>query len=283
MKHLKLFESFYDEEQHFENRIIREVANFYYQKTGVEYIASGAFGDAFLLSKDNTKVLKVTDDSDEALNADILRKLNIKGIVEYYDVREIIVNGESKGLYSILMERLKKPTNLEKRAFSLIKDTLLSDDGTNGLNLDYRGGLGTSEKYRLFLKLNPPEKIEEFIEILNSPFFPKNEEEQITFYEKYYSQSGWRTAENFTETLANNTKYLKESNFLTILKEYYFFYINVVKDFMKYKIKLDDFHLGNLGMKDVLPVAIDVGCRQFRKNAKLTLKPIEINFVEEDE
>jgi len=76
---------------------------------------------------------------------------------------------------------------------------------------------------------------------------------------------------------------LKESNFLTILKEYYFFYINVVKDFMKYKIKLDDFHLGNLGMKDVLPVAIDVGCRQFRKNAKLTLKPIEINFVEEDE
>ena len=282
MRYIKLFESFYNaEEQHFENQIIREVANFYYQKTGIEYIASGAFGDAFLLSKDNTRVLKVTDDFDEALNADILRRLNIKGIVEYYDVREIIVNDESKG-YAILMEKLDKPTNIEKKAFQLIKDTLLSEDGTTGLNLDYRGSLGTSEKYRNFLKLNPPQKIDDFLEILNSTWFPKNKVEQLNFFNKYFKEDSWRSEENFIESIEHYAKYLKEPKFLTLVKKYYFFYMDVIKDFMKYKIQLDDFHLGNLGMKDGLPIAIDVGCSRFRKNVKLTLKPIEINIAEEE-
>ena len=56
-------------------KMLRQVTNFYYDEFGIEFLGSGAEGNAFeIKSKDETKVLKICNSSNEAYSIEKVRK-----------------------------------------------------------------------------------------------------------------------------------------------------------------------------------------------------------------
>ena len=70
------------------------------------------------------KVLKITTDANEVANIEYLRKKNFHGIVDYYDIREVLIEqkGEIKkpGIWAIILEKVEPLTEEEKDIWNMI-------------------------------------------------------------------------------------------------------------------------------------------------------------------
>lgn len=105
MIYLKTFEKF-------DNYLIVKIADMYGLNDKIQYLDSGFFGDAY---KVGDKVIKITTDKEEYLNANKLRTKPItKYIINYYDAREIENSNEKKQLYALLMDFVETPIKNEK-------------------------------------------------------------------------------------------------------------------------------------------------------------------------
>ena len=97
----------------FQEKVYRKAASyiankyFFYSKR-IKLLKSGTKGSAFLVD-DGKKVLKITDDVDEALRAERIRGKHFKNLIGYYDIRRIKSSNEMiNGKYCLLMDKLPK-------------------------------------------------------------------------------------------------------------------------------------------------------------------------------
>jgi hypothetical protein len=131
----------------------------------IKYRGHGSYGSAYELFINNTptnKILKITVDTDEFLNANYLRKVNTKHLVNYYDARQILIknepitksgkyNDESNFVYAILMDQIKSLTDFDEiiyRRFEL-----------NNIVHDEEGIYSVEELFNEFISF-PDESVE---------------------------------------------------------------------------------------------------------------------------
>lgn len=115
--------------------------------TRIKYIASGSYGDTWKVTNGNdTKVLKITTDANEAKLAEKLRtKGHFNHIIDYFDVRRVYTRKFKRfDNYSIIMEYV---TPLDKhRDYNLIHDIIqfqgdaMEEFGVNYIDTDYIKG-----------------------------------------------------------------------------------------------------------------------------------------------
>lgn len=88
--------------------IAEHVAKDYFHYDGdVIPLSYGTRGRTYLVDN-SRKVLKVTEDENEALRAERIRTKHAPGLIGYYDVREVVGNDRFSGYYVLLMDRLPK-------------------------------------------------------------------------------------------------------------------------------------------------------------------------------
>ena len=93
---------------------------FFYSKR-IKLLKSGTKGSAFLVD-DGKKVLKITDDVDEALRAERIRGKYFKNLIGYYDIRKIkSSNVHINGKYCLLMDKLPKVITDDKKILNIFK------------------------------------------------------------------------------------------------------------------------------------------------------------------
>jgi hypothetical protein len=97
----------------FQEKVYRRAASyiankyFFYGKR-IKLLRSGTKGSAFLVDN-GKKVLKITDDVDEALRAERIRGKHFKNLINYYDIRRIKSSNDMiNGKYCLLMDKLPK-------------------------------------------------------------------------------------------------------------------------------------------------------------------------------
>ena len=141
-------------------KMLKQVLDFYYDEFNIKFLGFGAEGDAFKIdSKDGTKVLKITNNEKEACAVEKIRKYNITGLVDYYDVRRIVDTSDIYFvLYSILMENVEPLNNLEKTVWTFMRgyffDLKYSEKNRNYLSIN-----GKDLNYNEFIKNNNIDKL----------------------------------------------------------------------------------------------------------------------------
>jgi hypothetical protein len=149
------------------NKIIDKIADWYYDNYDITFLGSGSFGSAFRINNEEDKVLKITTDLNEAANVSYLvKKVNVKGIAEYYDIHQVDVYSNDRILttvYSIIMEKLYSITNVEEHVYMFLLDNYFKN--SKGENFKYK----SLSKERIgcdwneFKEINP-NRIDEFID-----------------------------------------------------------------------------------------------------------------------
>ena len=145
-------------------KMLDQVLYFYYDEYGIKFLGYGAEGNAFRVkSKDGTKVLKLTKREDEASEITKVRKHHISGLVDYYDVRQVIdIDDVYVTIYSILMEKLDNLDYLEKTVWSFLRGYFFNlREFSNKINLVVDG---TNIDYNKFLKTNNIERLNNIYE-----------------------------------------------------------------------------------------------------------------------
>ena len=116
----------------------------------IRWIGKGLYGVAYELfdanGNETNKVLKLTTDDDEMYNANYLRSINTKHLVNYYDVREVLKNDLSvnsddrngsvsywkkagmSSVYALVMDSIKRLTEIDKMIFSYFRLYSIVDD-----------------------------------------------------------------------------------------------------------------------------------------------------------
>jgi hypothetical protein len=148
-------------------KIIDNVADWYYDNYNLTFLGSGTYGSAFRINNEENRVLKITTDLNEAANVSYLvKKVNVKGIAEYYDIHQVDVYSNNEFLvtvYSIIMEKLYSITNVEEHVYMFLLDNYFKN--SKGENFKYK----TLSKERIgcnwneFQEINP-NRVEEFID-----------------------------------------------------------------------------------------------------------------------
>jgi len=114
----------------------------------IRYISSGSYGDCWKVTTgEDTKVLKITTDMQEAKFAEKLRKINhIDHIVDYYDVRRIKSDKFKRyDVYSIIMEYVKP---LEKHPdYYLIDAIIIFQQESRKDYIDYKYIISKLEEF----------------------------------------------------------------------------------------------------------------------------------------
>lgn len=237
-------------------KMLNQVLDYYYDEFGIEFLGYGAEGDAFKVkSKDSTKVLKITKEKREASAIEKVRKIHINGLVDYYDVRRIIdVDDIYFELYVIIMENAEKLNEIEQSVWNFLR--------------------GYFFDLRKFKKSNylivPGDKInyDEFLEI-------NNIDRLNSIYEKYIQNRDVEKIYSITNDI--NYKLMNSDEAYKILLNFYEDFCTLVKDAVKYKLNMGDFHIDNAG-KDQNDHLIFYDVLIGKKKTNLTLKPIEIKL-----
>ena len=119
--------------------IIKQVVNFYYDEKNIKFLGKGYFGSVYQTS-DEKKVLKITRDIREVMRAEKFRQINPKGIVDYYDVREIKINRGNifkPELWCIILEKVEPLNFYEKEIWRLFGDILEYNIKPTDKNLNF--------------------------------------------------------------------------------------------------------------------------------------------------
>lgn len=244
-------------------KMLKQVINFYYDEFGITFLGHGAEGDTFkITSKDNTKVLKLTKNKREAFAIEKVRNYKISGVVDYYDVRRIIDNTDIYfEIFAILMDNVELLNDMEKSVWSFLRGYFFNLKEFQ--ETTYLQVLGPSINYKRFLEINSLERL------------------NITYkmYKKYREQShfGFGIAQIYC--LADNVDHdlLETDEAYQIMLKFYKNFCELVKDAVKYKLKMRDFHTDNIG-KDESGNLKFFDVLYGKKNTKLKLKPIKINL-----
>ena len=244
--------------------MLNQVVYFYYDEYGINFLGYGAEGNTFrITSKDQTKVLKITKREDEASEITKIRKFNITGLVDYYDVRQIIdIEDIYMTTYSILMENLQPLTDLEKNVWSFLRGYFFDlRETSNKINLVV---IGDKINYDKFIKKNNLDRLNK---IYNK-------------FKTHRKNAKYGMGIEQINHIADNVELeimIKDEAYETML-EFYETFCGLVRDAVKYKLKMRDFHTdnagrdenGNLKFYDVL--YNDVYIRDFKlKSIKITL------------
>lgn len=243
-------------------KMLKQILAFYYDEFGIKFIGSGAEGDAFrVVSKDQTKVLKITTNNKEALSVEKARKYNIPGLVDYYDVRKVIDSADVYfDLYAILMESVEPLNNLEKTVWTFLRGYFLNFkefEKTNYLMIP-----GAKANYKQFLQTNSIERLNEVYD----KYKTTRKVEKFGF--------GIKQIYNIADNIDHDLMITDEA-YSTMLR-FYKTFCELTRAAIKYKLKMRDFHTDNVG-KD-----LDGNLKFFDvlygKKSDLKLKPIEINL-----
>lgn len=248
-------------------KMLRQVTNFYYDEFGIEFLGSGAEGNAFeIKSKDETKVLKICNSSNEAYSIEKVRKYNFPELVDYYDVREIVdKSGVYPKNYAILMESVKPLSDLEKTVWSFLRGYFFDLRSFNSSTMfsNFLVVYGDNIDYNTFKK-------EHTIAKLNSLYSKYRENRKLRNYGFGIHQIYW-IYDNIDHDLM-----VSDAAYETMLK-YYKTFCNLVYNAVKYKLILRDFHTDNCG-KDEHGNLKFFDVLYTRKESKLKLKAIEISI-----
>jgi len=105
-------------------KIIDIIANWYYDEYNLTFLGSGSYGSVFRVNNEKNIALKITSDQTEANNVSYLsKKINVKGIVDYYDIRQFDIYENDRLLetvYSILMEKLYNLADIELNIYKYL-------------------------------------------------------------------------------------------------------------------------------------------------------------------
>jgi len=242
--------------------MLKQILAFYYDEFGIKFIGSGAEGDAFnVISKDQTKVLKITTNNKEALSVEKARKYHIPGLVDYYDVRKVIDKSDVYfDLYAILMESVEPLNDLEKTVWTFLRGYFFNFkefEDTSYLTIP-----GAKANYKKFLLTNS-------IERLNDVYNKYKINRDNNKYGFGIKQIYYITDNIDHDLMATDEAY-------QIMLKFYKTFCELTRAAIKYKLRMNDFHTDNIG-KDVDGNLkfFDVLCG---KNTDLKLTPIEINL-----
>jgi hypothetical protein len=103
MKYLMTFEKWDTIFEKWDRSFVNTIADEYgFDTKKLKYLGSGAFGSAYRIGK---KVLKITSDHDEYMNANKLRRKSpTKYLINYYDARQIDQDG---WYFALIMDYVK--------------------------------------------------------------------------------------------------------------------------------------------------------------------------------
>lgn len=158
-------------------KIIDKIAGWYYDNYDITFLGSGTFGSAFRINNEEDRVLKITTDKKEAANVSYLvKKNNVKGVAEYYDIHQVDVYFNNKLLidvYSIIMERLYSISVEEADIFMFLFNNYFKTG--NNKNFKYKdiSKIFIDCSWKEFQELNP-NRIDEFVNLhINNICFKK--------------------------------------------------------------------------------------------------------------
>ena len=242
--------------------MLRQILAFYYDEFGIKFIGSGAEGDAFrVISKDQTKVLKITSNNKEALSVEKARKYNIPGLVDYYDVRKVIDSSDVYfDLYAILMESVEPLNELEKTVWTFLRGYFFNFkefEKTNYLMIP-----GAKANYKQFLQTNSFERLKN----VYNKYKTNREIEKFGF--------GIPQVYNIADNIDHDLMITDEA--YEIMLKFYKTFCELTRAAIKYKLKMRDFHTDNVGKdSDGNLKFFDI---LYGKKANLKLKAIEVNL-----
>jgi hypothetical protein len=217
-------------------KVLKTVVNFYYDEFGIEFLGSGAEGNAFkITSKDDSKVLKITTNQQEANGVETVRKFNIRGLVDYYDVREIVdISNIYPVTYSILMENVEPLNNLEKTVWTFLR----------GFFFDFRN----FEKNMYFTV--PAYKIN-FKKFLEDNSLERLEQTYLKYKNhRETKKRGFGIEEIYWVSDIVDHELMMNDKAHDIMLKLYYTFCDLLKDTIKYKLRLVDLHSENLGKDD---------------------------------
>lgn len=174
--------------------IIKQVVDFYYDEKDIKFIGSGFYGSVYQTS-DETKVLKITTDAKEVKKAERLRKINVPGVVDYYDVREINVYDSkerlrSYGLWSIILEKVYPLKEFEKSVWDSFEPYLKNEiSSTTGNYKEYNkfyNNDGTIDNKLPYNVYNVIDKMTKLIDLL----IESSKKHKIKFYDLHAGNLG---------------------------------------------------------------------------------------------
>ena len=237
-------------------KMLGQVIDFYYDEIGIEFLGSGAEGNAYRIkSKDGTKVLKITKDIRETSTIDKIRKYIIPGLVNYYDVRRIIDSSDIYfTIYSIIMENVKPLNDMEKSVWTFLRGYFF--DFKEFKKSDFLTVPGDKMNYSQFIKTNSLDRLNDI-------------------YNQYKNQKNIKQNYYIADKIDRDLIITDQA--YEIMLKFYDTFCLLVKEAIKHKIKLKDLHNNNVG-KD------DNGNYKFfdvlygPKEYNFRLKPIEIDL-----
>lgn len=232
-------------------QIIDKVASWYYDEYHITFLGSGSYGSAFRINNTDNRVLKITTDHNEAANISYLvKKVNVKGIVEYHDIHKVrvYVDGEIVAtVYSVIMEKLYDISDMESTVYRLLFNEYFKNKGGIIDLYNYLSKLRINCTWEEFKKLNP-NKVNIFI---------SKHKAEVSKYD------------------------IKEVKRLANI--YYEDIMGLVSSVLKYNLSLTDVHSGNIRKTDDEHMkVIDVGC-DTTKSFKSKCATIDIEIDERDD
>ena len=132
---------------------------YFFYDSDVVLLSSGTRGSAFVVD-DGKKILKITDDVDEALRAERIRSKHFRNLIGYYDIRRIkSSNIDIDRKYCLLMDKLPKVLTDDENC----KDIYHQLDRMYNVAFDYSRipgyDISDAKKLRKFIKDELSERV----------------------------------------------------------------------------------------------------------------------------
>jgi len=195
---------------------LEKIAEFFgYYDNDITFLGSGSYGNAYEIEGEN-KILKLTSDYDEYVNATTLLKKNTKYIINYYDARSLIGKGRMViedveidveeydedylydwRFYAIILDKVDKPP---KEYMEFIKKNSLCYKNID--KLEYLKNYGDNDIRYRFL-------IDQTIELMKEA-----EKVGVNAYDLHMGNLGWKDNHLVYFDIGTSSKTIKKYKFL---------------------------------------------------------------------